>query len=216
MVTTAIFPLFYKNVIAASVPGAISTARLAFASSAFTLVVAVLATVLGPLADYESRKKRFFTAFFGLGVAATSLLAVRSCGPGAGGTRGIWAVGDRVCRSQCVLRLVPDRRHLARTHGPPVGGRLCLGLRGIDGSLRAVDGARQPRPRHRYGLADDRSAHRVPHRGLLVGSIHAAAAALRTPGALRSVGGRHVAHGYRTRQRPEGRSRRCATCTAIG
>ena len=75
MVTTAIFPLFYKNVIAAEVPGAVSTARLAFASSAFTLVVAVLATALGPMADYEGRKKRFFAAFFGLGVAATGLLA---------------------------------------------------------------------------------------------------------------------------------------------
>lgn len=59
-----------RNVIAATVPGAISTARLAFASSAFTLVVAVLATVLGPPADYEGRKKRFFAAFFGLGVVA--------------------------------------------------------------------------------------------------------------------------------------------------
>ncbi len=75
MVTTAIFPLFYKNVIAADVPGAVSTARLAFASSAFTLVVAVLATALGPMADYEGRKKRFFAGFFGLGVAATAVLA---------------------------------------------------------------------------------------------------------------------------------------------
>ena len=80
MVTTAIFPLFYKNVIAAEMPGAVSTARLAFASSAFTLVVAVLATALGPMADYEGRKKRFFAAFFGLGVAATGLLAVVPAG----------------------------------------------------------------------------------------------------------------------------------------
>ena len=80
IVTTAIFPLFYKNVIAAEVPGAVSTARLAFASSAFTLVVAVLATVLGPLADYEGRKKRFFASFFGLGVAATGLLALAPTG----------------------------------------------------------------------------------------------------------------------------------------
>ena len=65
--------------IAASVPGAISTARLAFASSAFT-VVAVLAIVLGPLADYEGRKKRFFAAFFGLGVGATCLLAFAPAG----------------------------------------------------------------------------------------------------------------------------------------
>ena len=80
MVVTAIFPLFYKNVIAADVPGAVSTARLAFASSAFTLVVAVVATALGPMADYEGRKKRFFAAFFGLGVAATGVLAVVPAG----------------------------------------------------------------------------------------------------------------------------------------
>jgi UMF1 family MFS transporter len=80
IVATAIFPLFYKNVIAAELPGAVSTARLAFASSAFTLVVAVLATVLGPMADYEGRKKRFFAAFFGLGVAATGLLALVPAG----------------------------------------------------------------------------------------------------------------------------------------
>lgn len=74
-VTTAIFPLFFKNVVAAEVPGATSTAWLAYASSVFTLVVAVLAVVLGPLADYEGRKKRFFALFFGLGVAATGVLA---------------------------------------------------------------------------------------------------------------------------------------------
>ena len=74
-VTTAIFPLFFKNVVAAGVPGATSTAWLAYASSIFTLVVAVLALVLGPLADYEGRKKRFFSLFFGLGVVATGVLA---------------------------------------------------------------------------------------------------------------------------------------------
>ena len=165
MVTTTIFPLFYKNAIAASVPSAISTARLAFASSAFTLVVAVLATVLGPLADYEGRKKRFFTAFFGLGVAATCLLAFVP----AGQELAVLAVFGLSVIGFAAANVFYDSfltgRHLARTHGPPVGGRLCLGLRGIDGSLRAVDGARQPRPRHRCGLADDRGAHRVPHCG---------------------------------------------------
>lgn len=74
-VTTAIFPLFFKTVVAADVPGATSTAWLAYASSLITLVVAVLAAVLGPLADYEGRKKRFFALFFGAGVAATGMLA---------------------------------------------------------------------------------------------------------------------------------------------
>ena len=49
-VTTAVFPLFFKTEIAAGVPGATSTAWLAFANSLFTLVVAVLATGLGPWA----------------------------------------------------------------------------------------------------------------------------------------------------------------------
>jgi UMF1 family MFS transporter len=50
-VTTAIFPLFFKTEIAAGVPGATSTAWLAFANSLFTLVVAVLAIALGPMGD---------------------------------------------------------------------------------------------------------------------------------------------------------------------
>ena len=74
-VTTAIFPLFFKTEIAAGVPGATSTAWLAFANSLFTLVVAVLATALGPMGDYEGRKKRFFASFFALGVAATGAIA---------------------------------------------------------------------------------------------------------------------------------------------
>ena len=74
-VTSAIFPLFFKNVIAVGVPGATSTAWLAFANSLFTLVVAVLATLLGPMADYEGRKKRFFSSFLLIGVAGTAALA---------------------------------------------------------------------------------------------------------------------------------------------
>lgn len=74
-VTSAIFPLFFKNVIAAGVPGSTSTSWLAFANSAFTLVVAVLAMLLGPMADYEDRKKRFFALFFVVGVAGTASIA---------------------------------------------------------------------------------------------------------------------------------------------
>jgi len=74
-VTTAVFPLFFKTEIAAGVPGATSTAWLAFANSLFTLVVAVLATGLGPMGDYEGRKKRLFASFFALGVTATVAIA---------------------------------------------------------------------------------------------------------------------------------------------
>ena len=79
-VTTAVFPLFFKTEIAAHVPGATSTAWLAFANSLFTLVVAVLATALGPLGDYQGRKKRFFASFFAVGVAATGAIAFAAAG----------------------------------------------------------------------------------------------------------------------------------------
>ena len=79
-VTTAVFPLFFKTEIAAGVPGATSTAWLAFANSLFTLVVAVLATGLGPMGDYEGRKKRFFASFFVLGVTATGAIAFAATG----------------------------------------------------------------------------------------------------------------------------------------
>ncbi len=79
-VTTAVFPLFFKNEIAADVPGATSTAWLAFANSLFTLVVAVLATALGPAGDYEGRKKRFFASFFVVGVTATGAIAFAAAG----------------------------------------------------------------------------------------------------------------------------------------
>ena len=79
-VTTAVFPLFFKTEIAADVPGATSTAWLAFANSLFTLVVAVLATALGPLGDYQGRKKRFFASFFAVGVAATGAIAFAATG----------------------------------------------------------------------------------------------------------------------------------------
>lgn len=79
-VTTAVFPLFFKTEIAAGVPGATSTAWLAFANSLFTLVVAVLATALGPLGDYQGRKKRFFASFFAVGVIATGAIALTAGG----------------------------------------------------------------------------------------------------------------------------------------
>ena len=79
-VTTAVFPLFFKTEIAADVPGATSTAWLAFANSLFTLVVAVLATALGPLGDYQGRKKRFFASFFAVGVTATGAIAFAATG----------------------------------------------------------------------------------------------------------------------------------------
>lgn len=65
---TAIMPIYFKDVAAHGVAGAVSTANWGFANSAAALVVALLSPLLGALADQRGRKKKFFLffLFFGL------------------------------------------------------------------------------------------------------------------------------------------------------
>jgi UMF1 family MFS transporter len=67
IVTTAVFPLFFEAIATGQSP----TESLGVANSMGSLAVAVLAPILGTFADYRNAKKRFFAAFFGLGVAST-------------------------------------------------------------------------------------------------------------------------------------------------
>ncbi|AGK52350.1 MFS transporter [Bacillus sp. 1NLA3E] len=77
IISTAVFPLFYKaSATSAGVSAANSTAYLGYTISFATFLLAVLSPILGTIADYQGYKKRFFTFFFGLGVAFTALLAV--------------------------------------------------------------------------------------------------------------------------------------------
>ena len=75
IVVTAVMPIFFKDIAAVGLDPAVSTAHWGFANSLASLVLALLAPVLGAIADYRFFKKRFLLAFFGLGVAATLLLA---------------------------------------------------------------------------------------------------------------------------------------------
>lgn len=47
-----------------------------YGTSIATLIIAVLAPILGSIADYQGMKKKLFTAFMLLGVIATALIAV--------------------------------------------------------------------------------------------------------------------------------------------
>lgn len=71
IITTAIFPIFFKNVAAAGAPGYLSTSWWGYANSLYTLILAVMAPILGTIADYQARKKKFFLFFFLLGVLCT-------------------------------------------------------------------------------------------------------------------------------------------------
>ncbi|WP_034537263.1 MFS transporter [Carnobacterium inhibens] len=72
MITTAVFPLFFKAVATgADVSAANSTAYLGYANSIGTLVVSMLAPILGAIADYKGYRNPMFTLATGLGIIAT-------------------------------------------------------------------------------------------------------------------------------------------------
>jgi UMF1 family MFS transporter len=69
IVTTAIFPLFFDAITTES-----PTEWLGLANSLGSLAVAVLAPILGTFADFRDAKKRFFSVFFGLGIASVAAM----------------------------------------------------------------------------------------------------------------------------------------------
>lgn len=78
-VVTAIFPIYFAGVAARGFAPARATALFAAITTAALAVVAVLAPLLGAVADVRPWKKRLLAAFAGLGVAATA---------------GLWFVGE--------------------------------------------------------------------------------------------------------------------------
>lgn len=76
IITTAVFPLFYKAAATeAGVSLSDSTAYLGYTIAIFTFILAMIGPILGTIADYQGLKKKFFTAFFLLGTFSTALLA---------------------------------------------------------------------------------------------------------------------------------------------
>jgi UMF1 family MFS transporter len=77
IVVTAILPLYFKSSAAeAGINAATSTAYWGYANSFSTLIVSILAPILGTIADFKGFKKRFFIIFATLGVVFTLMLAV--------------------------------------------------------------------------------------------------------------------------------------------
>ncbi|MDX8360954.1 MFS transporter [Cytobacillus sp. IB215316] len=76
IITTAIFPLFYKEAATNSgISAANSTAYLGYTIAIATFILAMLSPILGTIADYQGLKKKFFTFFLLLGVTSTAILA---------------------------------------------------------------------------------------------------------------------------------------------
>lgn len=76
IITTAIFPIYFKSsATAAGIDGADSTAYLGYTIAIFTTILALLGPIMGTIADYEGLKKKFFRIFFFIGIAFTLALA---------------------------------------------------------------------------------------------------------------------------------------------
>lgn len=68
IVITTFMPIFFKDFASAGVDSSTSTATWAFTVSASSLILAVLAPVLGALADYRGIKKKFWATAIFLGL----------------------------------------------------------------------------------------------------------------------------------------------------
>ena len=82
VVITAIFPIYFKNVANMSdvaINDSIATERLAIATTIGLAIVAVMAPILGAIADAAPVKKKFLAFFMTLGVGATA--AMYTLGP---------------------------------------------------------------------------------------------------------------------------------------
>ena len=75
-VISAFFPLFLKQYWSADRDAAFSTLQLGLANSAASIVVALIAPMLGAIADRGSAKKTWLVAFTAIAVAMTAALAL--------------------------------------------------------------------------------------------------------------------------------------------
>lgn len=73
-IIAAVFPIYYNRVVAADLPGAQATSRFAWATTIAILIVAIVAPLLGAIADYAAMKKKLLAVFLGIGAVASGAM----------------------------------------------------------------------------------------------------------------------------------------------
>jgi len=73
-IVAAVFPIYYRDVAAAGLEAAVAESRYAWATTIAILIVAIVAPLLGAIADYAAVKKRLLAIFMAIGVAATAAM----------------------------------------------------------------------------------------------------------------------------------------------
>ncbi len=80
IIVTTIMPIFFKDVVATNLTGAQSTAYWGYANSIASLILAILAPILGTLGDFRGNKKKLLFGLLAAGWVVTALLT--QIGPG--------------------------------------------------------------------------------------------------------------------------------------
>ncbi len=73
-IIAAVFPIYFQRVAAADLPPALATSRFAWATTWAILIVAVIAPILGAVADYAAIKKKLLGVFLAIGAVATGAM----------------------------------------------------------------------------------------------------------------------------------------------
>ena len=73
-IIAAIFPIYFQKVSAAGLAAPVATSRFAWATTIAIVIVAVVAPILGAIADYTPIKKRLLASFLAIGAAATGAM----------------------------------------------------------------------------------------------------------------------------------------------
>jgi MFS transporter, UMF1 family len=73
-IVAAVFPIYFQQVAAADLPAAVAASRFAWATTIAILIVAVVAPLLGAIADHAPLKKKLLGVFLAIGVAATAAM----------------------------------------------------------------------------------------------------------------------------------------------
>jgi len=75
-IMAAVLPTFYQAVAGADLEGNLATVYWGYTTSIALLLTAILAPMMGAIADYSGTKKRFLAGFATLGIIFTSLLVL--------------------------------------------------------------------------------------------------------------------------------------------
>jgi UMF1 family MFS transporter len=73
-IIAAVFPIYFHNVVAADLGDSLSTSRFAWATTLAIVVVALVAPLLGAIADFAAMKKKMLGVFLAIGVVSTTAM----------------------------------------------------------------------------------------------------------------------------------------------